>query len=108
MSFYEFTMLLYDTYLMDMCFPKFRLPNKSMFEYFSYRESAIYALEEFVRKHIETDSEIISMNQYIKYVRLFKAKMKRYSLKNKKGFKMFDTAVEAMEDVEDLLIAMLP
>lgn len=104
MSIEELSLMLYDTFQMDMWFPSYSALNKE-FERSSYSVWAINELVEYVTKRLAPRKEG-SISDIVQITTEFQKKMAEYSQINPNNNLMFSVAHDILADVLEILRAM--
>lgn len=104
MSIEELSLMLYDTFQMDIWFPSYSVLNKE-FEKSSYSVWAIDELVEYVTKRLALRKEG-SISDIVQITTEFQKKMAEYSQINPNNNLMFSVAHDILADVLEILRAM--
>ena len=104
MSIEELSLMLYDTFQMDVWFPSYSILNKE-FERSSYSVWAIDELVEYVTKRLAPRKES-SISDIVQITTEFQKKIIEYSQINPNNNLMFSVAQDILTDVLEILRAM--
>lgn len=105
MSIYEFTLILWDSYKMDVWMPPLFGEWKKYYKRVSYQQWAIDELKDFIAEQLFPRTEA-PLDEFCELTCKFMKKMTRYAKVNPKTSVIFSAAGEMAADVLDLLYAM--